>query len=138
MIQGRDKMLNGNTLKGSLGKLAVLAAVVCFISFGSAEQASAQRCGTFYGGSYRPAYYNAHRYSGNVGRYYRGNGVRVNVGRVSLSFGNTGYYRPRHTWHNTSHWDYHPTRHVWHGNHYDVIPGHYRYHRTGHWHHNHR
>lgn len=43
-----------------------------------------------------------------------------------------GYTQPR--WHDTSHYDYHPTTVVPHGNHYHVIPGHYDYHQTGHWH----
>ena len=37
-------------------------------------------------------------------------------------------------WHDTSHWDYHPTTVVPHGNHYHVMPGHYDFHQTGHMH----
>jgi hypothetical protein len=37
-----------------------------------------------------------------------------------------------HTWHNTSHWDYHPTEIRRHGDHYHVTPGHYDWHETGH------
>ena len=44
---------------------------------------------------------------------------------------------PAHTWHDTSHWDYRPTTVVPHGNHFDVVPGGYYWHRTGHLHHNH-
>jgi len=56
----------------------------------------------------------------------------------SYSFGS--YYRPsqrvshRRSWHDTSHYDYHPPARVRHGNHHHVIPGHYDLHRTGHWH----
>ena len=46
---------------------------------------------------------------------------------------NRGCGYNRSTWHNTSHWDYHPGGYVRHNNHYDYVPGHYDYHRTGHW-----
>lgn len=61
------------------------------------------------------------RYDGYSGRY--GSGYR--------GYNNSGY---NNRWHDTSHYDYHPTTVVPHGNHYDVIPGHYRYHQSGHWH----
>ena len=51
---------------------------------------------------------DGHRYSG-----YRGSSNRV--------------------WHDTSHYDYHPTTIVPHGNHYHVLPGHYDFHETGHY-----
>lgn len=41
--------------------------------------------------------------------------------------------RPHLDWHDTSHWDWHPTAHIRHGNHYDVIPAHWNFHREGHW-----
>jgi len=51
------------------------------------------------------------------------------------SFGYRNHYSPRvhNTWHNTSHYDYHPGQYVRHGNHFDYQPGHYDLHRTGHW-----
>lgn len=42
-------------------------------------------------------------------------------------------YQPRR-WHDTSHWDYHPTTVVPHGDHLHVVPGHYDWHQTGHMH----
>ena len=47
-------------------------------------------------------------------------------------------YVPAHTWHDTSHYDYHPGRVVRHGNHFDYQPGHYDWHQQGHIDHNHR
>ena len=44
-----------------------------------------------------------------------------------------GYPAIHSTWHDTSHYDWHPGRFVWHGNHFDYIPGHWDYHQTGHW-----
>jgi hypothetical protein len=44
-----------------------------------------------------------------------------------------GWQRP--TWHDTSHFDYHPPQLVPHGNHFDYQPGHFDFHRTGHWDH---
>lgn len=41
------------------------------------------------------------------------------------------------SWHDTSHWDYHPTTLQQHGNHFHVQPGHYDWHQTGHPHGNH-
>jgi hypothetical protein len=66
------------------------------------------------------------RWSGYGGGYGAGYGGGYGIGYE-------GYRAP--VYHDTSHYDYHPTRVVPHGNHYDVIPGHYHYHRTGHWHH---
>jgi hypothetical protein len=82
------------------------------------------------------------------------------VGGLSISIGNRGYrsayrsYSPTYrshygrgiqyghrshyghgSYHDTSHYDYHPTEVIRHGNHYDVMPGHYDFHRTGHYHH---
>lgn len=65
---------------------------------------------------------------------------------ISVQIGGFGYYsgrsygssygscyRPSPVWHDTSHYDYHPTQVVPHRDHYHVIPGHYDYHRSGHW-----
>lgn len=79
---------------------------------------------------------------GNSGRYYSGyrggyggyNGYQYGLGNYGYGH-NHGYgYRPP-VWHDTSHYDYHPGGLVPHGNHYHYIPGHYDYHRTGHWDH---
>jgi hypothetical protein len=50
-----------------------------------------------------------------------------------------GDYYPRggHSWHDTSHWDYHPGGFVRHYDHYDYVPGHFYYHSEGHWDHHH-
>lgn len=37
------------------------------------------------------------------------------------------------SWHNTSHYDYHPGQFTRHRNHFHYQPGHYDWHRTGHW-----
>jgi hypothetical protein len=42
-------------------------------------------------------------------------------------------YRPQ-VYHDTTHYDYHPSTVYRHGNHYHVQPGHYDLHRSGHWH----
>jgi hypothetical protein len=49
-------------------------------------------------------------------------------GGISIGWG--GYP----TFHNTSHYHYHPATLQQHGNHFHVIPGHYDLHQTGHWH----
>jgi hypothetical protein len=43
------------------------------------------------------------------------------------------FVQPHLHWHDTSHWDYHPTQIIDHGCHYHVIPGHYDFHETGHY-----
>ncbi len=47
--------------------------------------------------------------------------------------GSYGSYWSRPSYHNTSHYDYHPTEVRVHRNHLHVSPGHYDYHRSGHW-----
>lgn len=77
-------------------------------------------CNSRYGYNYAPQsrYYSAPSYGyNNFNRSYYG------------GHGNLGGSH----WHDTSHWDYHPTQIVPHGNHYHVQPGHYDYHQTGHW-----
>ena len=75
--------------------------------------------------------------------YYNGSGVRSsNYGAYGSRYsGYSGGQRYSGTqrynssrWHDTSHYDYHPTTVVPHGNHYHVVPGHYDYHQSGHWH----
>lgn len=48
----------------------------------------------------------------------------------------TTYY-PSHRshvdWHDTTHYDYHPSGFQPHYDHYDYVPGHYDVHRSGHW-----
>ena len=105
-------------------KLLFACAAVAVIGLVEANSADAgirlsfgfgnSRCGSGFGG-----------YSNS---YYRGS-----------SYGNS-YYRPtfqsyrRPYYHDTSHYDYHPTTIQRHRDHYHIIPGHYHLHRTGHWH----
>lgn len=81
------------------------------------------------------------RYRGGYGHHNHGHhnhgGYRYNSGyRQSFSprvqiYGN---WNRGPIYHDTSHYDYHPPTVVPHGNHYHVIPGHYDYHQTGHYH----
>ncbi|NND99419.1 MAG: hypothetical protein HKN47_19035 [Pirellulaceae bacterium] len=75
-------------------------------------------CGGYGGGFYAPT------------RSHFGYGAAFSSGRYHSFYGHRG---PRY--HDTSHYDWHPTEIRRHGNHFDVIPGHYDFHRTGHWHH---
>lgn len=90
-------------------------------------------------GGYRSFYSHAPSYHSHYGHsrvdygHSRHVGHRAHLGgRSPIRHGS----RFGHGWyHDTSHYDYHPSQVVPHGNHYDVIPGHYDFHRTGHWHH---
>jgi hypothetical protein len=59
--------------------------------------------------------------------------------RYGSYYGGHGRHFPRggHTWHDTSHWDYHPGGFVRHYDHYDYVPGHWDFHQEGHWDHHH-
>jgi len=77
---------------------------------------------------------------GNPHGFHNGHAGHGFHGGVSHTIGYRGFYQPyvpSHTWHDTSHWDYHPTEYRWHGNHWDVQPGHYDWHQEGHVDHNH-
>lgn len=104
-----------------LAKAVAVIAVVCGITLGIQAVASAQHCAPagrgYYGGGYQ---------GGGYGVQYRGN-----LGGISVQYRSN--YRP--TWHDTSHYDYHPGGYQRHRNHYHYVPGHYDLHRTGHWHH---
>ena len=99
---------------------AILAGL---IGLGSSE-AEAQRGYVYRDGGY-----------GGYGRQYS---TRSHLG-YSPSYRSRSYgwggnsYRGHARWHDTSHYDYHPTTVTPHGNHYHVTPGHYDYHRSGHW-----
>ena len=87
------------------------------------------------------------------GFHFSSGGVHVDIGNPHRTYygggwggyGHSAYYpshsycwhQPAHTWHDTSHWDYHGPSLQWHGNHYDYVPGHYDWHQDGHWDHNH-
>ncbi|MEX0716938.1 MAG: hypothetical protein WD066_10135 [Planctomycetaceae bacterium] len=107
-------------MKRMLFGLAVLVGLFAFA--GSSAEASSRRGHFHQGHGYGHGHGNSfHGYSGHYQSFY------------NPSYGNWGYSQPY--WHDTSHYDYHPTRIVPHGNHYDVIPGHYHLHHSGHWHH---
>lgn len=92
-------------------KLITICAVVAALAL-FAGNVQAGGCG--YGG-----------YGGYSG--YSGHGCH------SQGYGGYVQPQPHAHWHDTSHWDYHPTQIVPHGNHYHVVPGHYDYHQTGHY-----
>ena len=64
-------------------------------------------------------------------RSYRGYGQQFR-GQSYNSWGRNSY-RPHRDFHDTSHYDYHPTTIRPHRDHIDVTPGHYDYHQSGHW-----
>ncbi len=76
--------------------------------------------GNPHGGYYRGNYGNPYGYYGGYRQVY-----------------NHGYWGGGHTWHDTSHYDYHPGEYVRHRNHYHYQPGHYDFHQEGHWDHHH-
>lgn len=98
-------------------KRAMLLGIVvaAMAAFGATAEAQGYRWG---GGSHW-----GHGHSGwgdgHSGSYYRGGGR---------------YYPQYRTWHDTSHYDYHPGSFQRHRNHYHYVPGHYDYHRQGHYH----
>ena len=87
----------------------------------------------------------------NFGLHVSGPGYHFDIGRAHGR--NRGHYgRPYrshysswrgrdrhrdHSWHDTSHWDYHPGEFVPHYDQYHYVPGHYDWHEDGHWHHHH-
>ncbi|WP_425396165.1 hypothetical protein [Aeoliella sp.] len=84
-------------------------------------------------------------------KHFRRGGVSVTIGHGGgfhggyypggwghgCHYGNGWGWGGGHSWHDTSHWDYHPPQLVPHGNHFHVQPGHWDWHQDGHWHHNH-
>ncbi len=78
------------------------------------------------------------------GFHYGGRNVHVDIGnphgyrnqvayrRSARSYYPTQRSRGHYSWHDTSHYDYHPGSYVRHRNHYDYTPGHYDFHREGH------
>ena len=101
---------------------APLLAVSSFMFTADAPTASAGH-GIFGGGGLRISFGRSYRPS------YRSYApiFRSHYGHSS-NYGHGSY-------HDTSHYDYHPTEIRRHGNHWHVQPGHYDFHRTGHWHH---
>ncbi len=102
-------------------RLLVIAAVLA---------ASTALCETSQAGV-RITFGSGHGYYGNS---YHGHGYHGGYNAHPYSYRSYGYAPVRHnTWHDTSHYDYHPGGFVRHRNHYDYVPGHYDYHRSGHW-----
>ena len=77
-------------------------------------------------------YYSGRNYDGNnyYGNSYGNRYYDQGYGDSWVGRGN----RYGRVWHDTSHYDYHQPSLVPHGDHYDYVPGHYHYHRSGHWH----
>jgi hypothetical protein len=83
----------------------------------------------------------------DFGFHFSGPGYHFDVGRPhyrSAFYGDycghsyNSYYNNYfvgRSWHDTSHFDYHPGGYVRHRNHYHYIPAHWDYHEDGHWDH---
>jgi hypothetical protein len=79
------------------------------------------------------------------GFHFGGAGVHVDVGYphsyggypYTTYWGNGWSGWGGHTWHDTTHYDYHPGGFRRHNNHYHYVPGHYDVHYDGHWDHHH-
>ncbi len=79
---------------------------------------------------YRHSHYSrnhSHHHSYSPSRVY------IGVGGFSYSSGYSTCSPRTPVWHDTSHYDYHPTEVLRHRDHYHVVPGHYDYHRSGHY-----
>ena len=79
----------------------------------------------------------AHGFRG-FGIHLGGRNVHLDIGRPHGSHFydsyQTSFYAPApRVWHDTSHYDYDPGGYVPHRNHCDYVPGHFDYHRSGHW-----
>ncbi|TWT82274.1 hypothetical protein CA13_37360 [Planctomycetes bacterium CA13] len=98
------------------------------ISFGGYGSSFGSTYGSNYG--YRSGYPSSHYFGPGIQRSYHSYrssyrpSYRSNYGH---SYRSGGY-------HDTSHYDWHPTEVRRHGNHYHVQPGHYDWHQSGHHH----
>ncbi len=112
---------------------AAAAVALCFVA--GADQAQARGFHIRAGG--------VHVDIGNPHGHWGGRHVvgypGYGAGRVHRSFYGAGFGgghgHGHRRWHDTSHYDYHGPSLVPHGNHYDFVPGHYDFHRSGHWDH---
>jgi hypothetical protein len=112
------------TLTLAIVAFAAIALVAVDAGTAAADGVSVRIGGSGYG-CYGDSYYPYNTY------YGRGYGTR---------YGWYGNYYPRlgrHTWHDTSHYDYHPGEFVRHYDHYHYEPGHWDFHEDGHWDHHH-
>ncbi len=113
-------------------KLKLLgAAIVVAWGVGSEAKESHAQGVHFGAGSVHVDIGNPHR------GWYRGGGQLSHGPGQRHSVYNYGHWGSGHTWHDTSHYDYHPGGYVRHRNHYHYMPGHYDFHREGHWDHHH-
>lgn len=113
-------------MKRLLGVLAVVIAVTGLTL--TSEARADHRCSSR---SY--SHGHSHSYSRPSTQFY----FQIGNGGFGISSGRSYYDNcPSRSpvWHDTSHYDYRPTQVIPHRDHYHVIPGHYDYHRTGHWH----
>jgi hypothetical protein len=126
-------MTTFRTIRTSVFALAV-AAVIGLAS--SDAQAQVAVHGQFGGGTYVGGGGGIPLHGGGIhGGGFHGGGIHQGGGFYGGGVG--GWIQPADTWHDTSHWDYHPTEYVPHGNHLHAIPGHYDWHQAGHVDHNH-
>ncbi|MBL4885931.1 MAG: hypothetical protein JKY95_15540 [Planctomycetaceae bacterium] len=103
------------------------AAAVLGLAFMASTQVEAghgNRCGSNYRNSYSNNYSNNYSNSSRYGNYNNYN----NYNRRS-----NGYSYRSPSYHNTSHYDYRGPSLQRHSSHLDFVPGHYDYHRTGHY-----
>ena len=104
----------------SLFKRFAIVSVVCGLAFGVGSVALADH-----------GHHGGHGHGGHG----HGHNHRNRSFYGGANFGGGGsYYRSGPSWHDTSHYDYHPGGFQRHRNHYHYVPGHYDYHRSGHWH----
>jgi hypothetical protein len=119
----------GNQMKGTW----LIGAAVLFACGLASESNEANAQGIHFGaGPVHVDVGNPHGgwYGGSYRSYYGGHGIHHRAY-------SQGHLDRGHSWHDTSHYDYHPGGFVRHRNHYHYVPGHYDYHQTGHWDHHH-
>ena len=79
--------------------------------------------------------------AGGFGLHFAGPGYHFDIGPAhhynTFYGGDCWGLGSSHQWHNTSHYDYHPGEWIPYGNDFDYQPGHYDFHRSGHWDHLH-
>jgi hypothetical protein len=109
---------------GTIMRGMLLAAIAMVAMAGSLEAGHKHKYGHGHGHNH-----HGHHQSGGV-IVVPGFGFGGSYGGF---YGSTSLYRPR-VYHDTSHFDYHPTTVYRHRNHYHVQPGHYDWHQDGHWH----
>lgn len=117
--------------------LALSAVLAATLLLGTSAQAAG--FGVSWGNGYNGYGYGGARYGGfgNYGRSYSGHYGNYGSGYDSRYRSNYGSYPSLgygRSYHDTSHYDYHPPTVQRHRGHLDYTPGHYDYHRTGHGH----